>query len=378
MKNILLGTSALIGAAVFATGALAEDPKVMIGGVIDVQGAHVSEDLDTNNRSVALRNDTEINVSVAGKSENGLGYGAVIDLEADVTADADTQGVNAARTYVYLDGNFGRTEFGSVEGAGTTMQVTAANIARATGGINGDWTYFPNAAVTGGAATGNAVISTAALPVAHGTTGNFVGDEISINASKINYYTPRFNGFQLGASWTPATDNRGQVTARVDNNAGFENVIDLGLTYEGELSGVSVAAAFTGERGSAEVAGIEDLRAWNLGATLGYHGLSLAASYADWGDSGMATGTNVDQDFYTLGAAYDFGPFGASITYLDSQIESGTVENDFDNLVIGADYKLAPGLTPYVEAAFFDADIAGTTTGDNEGTVVLVGTNLSF
>ena len=51
--------------------------------------------------------------------------------------------------------------------------------------------------------------------------------------------------------------------------------------------------------------------------------------------------------------------------------------NDFTNFVVGADYKLAAGLTPYIEASFFDYDQGGTPT-DNNGTVVLVGTQLNF
>ncbi len=56
---------------------------------------------------------------------------------------------------------------------------------------------------------------------------------------------------------------------------------------------------------------------------------------------------------------------------------TSTTNNDFDNFVIGADYKLAPGLTPYAEVAFFDQDAVGT-SDDNEGTVVLLGTQLNF
>ena len=49
---------------------------------------------------------------------------------------------------------------------------------------------------------------------------------------------------------------------------------------------------------------------------------------------------------------------------------------------IGADYKLAPGLVPYVEVSFFEADdnvtdVAGASE-DNEGTVFIVGTALNF
>lgn len=62
-----------------------------------------------------------------------------------------------------------------------------------------------------------------------------------------------------------------------------------------------------------------------------------------------------------------------SVTYFSS--ERGA--DDYDALVVGADYTLAPGLTPYVDVTFFEADQGGTTI-DNDGAVVLLGTLLSF
>ena len=88
----------------------------------------------------------------------------------------------------------------------------------------------------------------------------------------------------------------------------------------------------------------------------------------------MAVGGSSDADYWTLGAAYESGPFGLSVTYLDSE----RADNELQNLVIGADYALAPGLTPYAEVSFFDADVSGTTVGDNEGSVFLLGTTLNF
>lgn len=366
MKKFLIGTSALIGAALIAGAAQAEDPKVMVGGVIDFQAGIANDDLDGAQRAQGFRNDTEVSFSVHGKADNGLGYGAQIDLEADVTGDADNQGLNASNTYVFLDGSFGRFELGSTAGADETLSVEADNIARGTGGINGDWWYFANT-------TGNAFITKAALVEEHGSTLVY-GDESFYNSNKINYYSPRFSGFQLGLSYAPNMDDRGQTVTRSDTTGTWGDVIEAALNYEGQWDQLGLAAGLNGQWGDANVAGAEDLAAWNIGAALTYAGFNLAGSYGDWSDS---LGTGTDSDYYTLGAAYDFGPFGASVTWLDSQIDlGGGADNDFDNLVVGADYSLAPGLTPYIEASFFDADAAVGT--DNQGSVVIVGTELAF
>lgn len=367
MKKFLIGTSALISAALVAGAAQAEDPKVMVGGVLDFQAGWIEEDLDAGRRDYGFRNDTEINFTVSGRADNGLGYGAVIDLEADVTGDANNEGLNAARTFAFLDGSFGRVEMGSNAGAAETLAVDADNIARATGGIDGDWVFFATP-------TGASFITTPALVAEHGSTVVY-NDETFFNANKLTYYSPRFSGFQLGLSFTPDLDDRGQAVVRNDTIGTFGDVFEAGVNYEGQWDNVGLALALTGQTGDADIAGAEDLRAWNVGGALNWTRFSFAASYGDWDDT---LGNGTDADYYTLGAAYDFGPFGASITWLDSNVEAaGGADNDFDNLVIGADYVLAPGLTPYAELSFFDADAAGA-AADNDGTVFIVGTELAF
>ncbi len=364
MKKFLIGTTALISAALIAGAAQAEDPKVMVGGVIDFQAGFASDDLDANQRGHGFRNDTEVSFSVHGKADNGLGYGAVIDLEADVSNDVDGEGLNASNTYVFLDGSFGRFELGSTAGAAETLAVEADNIARGTGGIDGDWTYFANA-------TGNNFINVPALFAEHGDTLAY-GAEDTYNSAKINYYSPRFSGFQLGVSYTPDLDDRGQTAARNDTAGSFGDIIEAGLNYEGEFSGIGFAAAATGIWGDAE-SGAEDLEGWNAGLATNIYGFNLAGSYGDWGET---IGSGADADYYTLGLGYDFGPFGASATWLDSTVD-GVTGGDFTNLVVGADYSLAPGLTPYVEASFFDADANGAGV-DNDGSVFIIGTELAF
>lgn len=380
MKKFLLGTTGLVGAAVlFSSAASAgETPKVTVGGFIDFQAGIMSDDLDAAQRGYGFRNDTEVTISVDGKTDAGLGYGAVIDLEADVTADADSQGLNASRTYIYLDGTWGRFELGSNNTAIEALKVDASNIARGSGGIHGGWWYFanhPSASAPAGVAL--PYITSAALPQDHGSLFA-AGDESTDNANKITYYSPRYSGFQLGVSYAPDGTDRGQTLTRSDAGAGVGDVFDIGLNYENQWDEITLAAAITGEWADSDTSAFEDVGAWNIGAALGYMGFQIAASYGDWDDSLMPTGSNGDSDYWTLGAAYDFDRFGASVTYLNSDVELAGGDNEFDNIVIGADYELAPGLTPYVEASFYDFEAPGVGVGDNDGSVFILGTLLSF
>ncbi len=412
MKKILLGTSALIGAATLLSGAaLAEDPKVTVGGFNTFEAGYTESDMDDNLKNRAFRNNTEIHFNIAGKTGAGLNYGAEIDLQADIDGAGPTSstgtsggGLNARRTYGWLGGDaWGHFELGSNDGVARTMKVDAASIARATGGIDGDWAYFADvntfgAAVAGenvgagsaGALTGHTnnpnFITGPRLPVEHGPATGFFNEAWG-NNNKITYYTPKFSGFQLGVSYSPDLENRGQLTDRVERvTAGTVTARDIwegALSYEGQWDQFGFAAAVTGQTGKAlENSGLEDLNAWNVGAKVSYLGFSLAGSYGDWDDSltTSASGVGASADYWTVGAAYETGPFGASVTYLksDTKIDGADNDNEFQSLSVGVDYKLAPGLTPFVEWTWYDINTDSAAVANNEGNVVIVGSQLSF
>jgi hypothetical protein len=379
MKKILLGTTSLLGAALLAGAAHAEGPKVTLGGFSDFQVGIVGEDNDATERAGAFRSDNEVTFNIDGKTDGGLGYGGHIALEADTNDDVDSQGTNAARTYVYLEGAWGRLQGGSDLGVTNTMKVDASRIARATGGIDGDFTYF---GINTNTPDNNLVIATPDLILDYGA--GQTGSEISENLNKLSYYTPRFAGFQAGVSYLfdTNTTNRGQGVDRGDATAGeAENVFLWALNYDGKFDQIGINVGATGEWGGSEVAAREDLRTWQAGAKVTYMGFALAGSYGSWGDSLSVKTANVDdRDFWTVGGSYEMGPFGASVTYLSSNYEESTnVDNQFTNLSVGVDYKLAPGFTPYAEVSFFEIDGQGTGLAeDNDGTVFIAGTQLAF
>jgi len=387
MKKILLGSTVLVGAAALFAGAAfaAETPKVTLGGTSEFQVGHTSEDKDAGLRNSAFRSDNIVTVRVDGKSAAGLGYGAGVDLHADTSNDADssyTNGGAARQTFLYVEGaQWGRVEAGSKVGADATMKVDASNIARATGGIDGDWTYFTTP-------TTGRVIATPDLYLNYGATQ--FGDRSLENSNKVSYYTPRFAGFQAGVSYS-IDQNKGQDIDRTKTDyilgtAGnttttraVDNIWTGGLSYQTKFSGVDIAAAATGEAGNATNATLNNLREWNVGTKLGYQGFSVAGSYGNLGDSLNLKATRSDSSTYywTAGGAYEVGPFGASVTYLQSSVDLGATKDKFHNLSFGTDYKLAPGLTPYAELNFVDTNPTGTTQ-DNKATVFIAGTQLSF
>jgi predicted porin len=391
MKKILLATTAL---SVFAAGsAFAAGPTVTLGGTADVQVGVASQDNAFENgvfdRGTHSRTDTTLNVKVDGRTDSGLGYGAFIELEADVNQDDDTAAQNNARRgFVYVESALGRVEAGPTNSASEALKVDAGSFARATGGINGDFYHYVD---VDGDPTGTTTLPLVILPEL--PTAAFPG-QVNANASnrvdlstanKISYYSPRIAGLQAGVSFTPDLEERGTSTG-FSGNAGtaassIQDVWNLGLNYEGQYDAIGIEASATGEFGSSEVPANDDLEAYALGLAVNYMGFTVGGSWGDISEFGQVAASGIDADYWTLGTAYEFGPFAASVTYLESEVSNGAgagLDTEFDNLSFGADYQLAPGLVPYVEVSFFDADINTAGTANNDGSIFLVGTELTF
>lgn len=346
---------------------------INLGGVIDFQAAFRDQDLTHGSfaRENVFKNDTEVHVTVNQVADNGLRYGAVIELEADVTEADKKEGLNGDKTYLYLESNYGRLELGSNSDAGHALGVDASTFARATGGIHGDlesYVHMPHAAGSHGHS--HDFILSPSLPLAHNH-----GE--SEDATKITYYTPRVSGFQLGASYIPDSGNVGTAAGFTSDNDEhqFENVMNLALQHSGKVGDIGTLASISGEFGTAESNHDEDLRAGALGLNLSYQGFVVGGSYAYWGDSMTEVSDTVDAgNSWSLGAGYEAGPFGVSVGYLNGEFKDNTSEI----VSIGTDYKLAPGLVPYAELSFFNFDAADQTWEDTDGTLFILGTTLVF
>ena len=378
----LLSTTAILSAFAFAGAANAADLQVNVGGFLDFQAGYVNDKIihetgaSANANEFNFNNDTEIHFSVDGKADNGLEYGAVVELKADISADNTAQakntGGNADKTYLFLQGGWGRVELGGNTDAAEALSVNSSTFASGTGGVDGD--FYRYASIPGGNTAANAgqFLIRPDLPIANNINGN--GTPNDEDATKISYYSPRFAGFQAGASYIPNTAATGTTSAQSDT-VGFKDVVSGGVNYASKWDSVGFKAAVTGQTGKNKTAGLPDLKAWDAGANVSFAGFTAGGSYGDLDNS---LGAGFDTKYWDAGLGYEFGAFSTSATYIQSQ--SGlNGDNDFRNLVVGIDYKLAPGLVPYAEVSYFDYAAPGSTTAtDNKGTVVILGSELSF
>lgn len=449
MKKVLF-TSAMFALA--ASSALAHEagPKVTFGGSLDTQLGFNDEKKafkytnattpgSSGNAAVndfAIVNDTSLHAKVDGKA-HGMGYGGMIKLNADTSNSKVGSSDKASQTMMYVESKFGRMEAGSYTGSYNAMKVDASSFARATGGIDGDSTYYFNQSFANGGALNarsNTKVSGRGEFVTSPSLPTNYDDNKVANAAKVNVFTPSFAGFKAGLTYTPDTDQHGTVnkyhsvtrqysTAAgegVDSRfSGYKDVFQGGLHYAGKFDKVGVKFAALGEVGAAKdsVSNTKyferhDLRAYELGANFSYMGFTVGGSYGDMGKSGtfksirtLTGGTNAvsgkkDADYYTLGAGYEHGNMGVSLGYFKSSAGAFTSnratvtggngvnysgKGEFSNVSLGVDYKLAPGFMPYAEVNVFemkDKAYAVTTAAaepkKNSGTIVLVGSKLQF
>jgi outer membrane protein OmpU len=103
MKKILLGTTAIAAAALYAQAAQAQI-TVSLGGYTEFFGAYYDDDA-SNRTSREFQLETEIVVRADGKADNGLLYGAKIELQNSASAGG---GVATDEASVYLSGTWGR------------------------------------------------------------------------------------------------------------------------------------------------------------------------------------------------------------------------------------------------------------------------------
>ncbi len=482
MKNLLLTTTALAtlaAGAAFAGGNGAADSglEIKLGGELDAQMGFRSQkseytqatgkgiytarttsasDYGTEtfkrgvtpgNNSVGLDTVAAVHATIKNKTASGLVYGANVGVQTTTRSTSSAGKHLTDRTYLFMENDMGRVELGTNESAANAMRLGGDRVARATGGIDGDWNKYV-ALDTFGATTGaNAFQFTKVRAANFITSPGLVLEGVEAGGSpvntflagdeksrKITYYTPEFNGFQAGLSYIPDTRNSGQD--QIDQlgvymsdasasygqyyNVTVKNALSGGLSWHGTIDKMhNVEVSLVGESGKTVAPGTfpasygayNNVSAYALGAKWNYKEFALAASYGHTGKSLVnKTDTNGTADknsfkdgkYWTLGAGWAQGPWGASVTYMSSEKN----KNKFSLVSLGADYELAPGLMPYAEVSMFNmkqkndywsplvsrSDVT-TTAGDtvaaaggnytntnykNKGTALILGTKINF
>jgi outer membrane protein OmpU len=332
LRNALLGTTAILGAAALVMPSTASAFEVQIRGFFNfntvVGDLEESGNAGGDPKDYDFVTDSEIHIQgVNTDDETGIRYGFLVEFETDPTSRGG--GLNTEtidESWIFIDGAFGGFRLGNEDGAVDNSKIGAYNIAAGTGGIDGQGVVAP----------------VRFAPINSG------------DSTKIRYDSPSFAGFTVHGSFTPAGGVEGNQVAQ-DGTTDYQEWVETALVYRGAFGGVDLQVGGTlgfnnGNNGA------DDYLGYNVGAILGFAGFRVAGSY--WHDDDGPAG---DTTGYTAGAAASFGPADLSVTWADVIDADNGAEGQ--NLVVSATMGLLPGMSLQGDVAIFDRDVGGPDDG---------------
>jgi hypothetical protein len=367
MRKILLATTALAAFAGFSSAANAQI-TVTLGGYTEFFGA-IYDNSVVNGTDREFQLETEILVKADGKADNGLLYGAKIELQNN----GASSGITTDEASIYLAGFWGRVELGDFDGAADTLAIYAPLVG--VEGIDGDYTDFLGSG----------------LPM-----GSAIKAPDSSDATKVMYITPRVSGFQAGFSYTPENGNEAQSVISTKNNSNYSDFLEYGINYTGDFSGVTLAASATGTSGNGKGTGtstisgvpataLKNFSAWQVGAQVGYAGFKVGGGYVDADNFNTRTGFDSgDQHVWNAGASYTTGPIAVGLTYANAEgfKSAASYAEEYQVYGLSGAYTIAPGLLLMSDLMFVDEELKASPTAtakrDSDSYVWLISTKVSF
>jgi len=412
MKKQLLSTSALVaagmiaasGTAIAQTAPASQPIQVSVGGYMQQSLQYANQDDRVAGASPAsatvtakthdfnIVNDAEIWFQGKTTLANGISVAMRIELEGYTSTDMIDE------SFAAIEGAFGRIEIGSTDHAAMKTKIGAPDLANRGPGFTNQATMI-----------GNTIQNPTKSSGADGPFGSSwlrFGDN---DSERVSYYTPRFEGFQLGLSYTPEiSQDRGDVVKYESNN--YKNALSAGLNFTRSFGAIDTAAYVgyvTYDKPENSGAGTaKDPKAYGAGAQVAYAGFRLGGSYSKFkdfytlvgtttavGTSQTTTGATGVNDYvndgraWDVGLTYTFGPAEVGATYFQGKNKAATsITGDDKSKIfsVSGRYTLGPGVQ--LLATGFHAKITGEGTtlssgqdvDNNKATGVLGGVVLSF
>jgi predicted porin len=258
-------------------------------------------------------------------------------------------------------------------------------------------------------------------------------------AAKIAYMSPTFSGFSFGLSFTPDSRSANpfktlhprprnpEINQEKANFPGMRsaysrNIITGGIAYElGDPEALNGKISLCGwiGKGRTSVIGVEveNIRAYSIGAVLGYKDFKLALGYADNGKSlrskryatadisvyeenrnytfadpevGLKQGADAGK-MYSIGASYAVtSKFTVSTGYFRSEVKFSDSEKSTANVfTLGGEYVFHRSVCVYVEYDKINSDSCAraqaygkacgiSDTGKNSGYMFMIGTKINI
>jgi outer membrane protein OmpU len=311
--------------------------EVLVGGTTQfgVQAGTDNTITGENDRGYTFYMDNEVFIEANGATETNILYGSSIILEVGTGGlDGDPVVTEIDEAALFFSGAFGRFEFGRRDGAEQLMLVGGEDAQAGTGGIDGD---IPNI--------------------------NFFEFENTDIAAKATYFTPRFAGFQLGASFTPDYEDNGGEDQFQGEDLEGENGVSPGINWVGALGPLNLTLSAVGlfaqcesncENGDDDGEGFQDeQKSWAVGGLLSVGEFTLGATYNRQDDFAPET---QDNDIVNFGLMYGFEEADISFGYSFNAFGEETLD-DSHLFVLSGNISLLPGVTLLADVAYNTNDI---------------------
>lgn len=388
MKKVLMGTTALVAAGMMAGAAQAQEEMMEepislgVGGyyraaVGSVSGNDGPRQPEADRHTIGIAQDAEISFSGETTLDNGLTVGVRAQMEVVdggrlgggprvilPGAGANTSGA-VDEVWLYFKDDFGQLRLGSVESARQEMTNFAPNGAYNFGVNTPFFTFATNSWLA--------------------TYDDGLGNE---DAAKLVYFSPNFNGFQLGLSWAPDDNDGGQQYANNSSaNAGqFQNQIAIGAAFSQsfmEGSSVRIAAGYETYEAEAPAAtpcadsAINNCEpsSLHLGATVSFDQVSFGGGWLK-----VEQADNQDRTIYDLGLRWSDGPMAAGLMWGSASTGNlGMPDTELNRYAVNGTYVLGPGIDLQAQIDFGENDAPGqNAAADNDWTQFMLGTAITF
>lgn len=292
--------------------------------------------------------------------DNGISFGVEVGLKTESAGSDQIDG-----SMLYVESSAGRLEMGQTDSVAALMHYSAPDVGF---GVNdsdiSDWVLN---------------LSGADADSAFQSTYLYLGED---QATKINYFTPRFSGFQFGVSYIPEFERDSNVQPSGDI---YRDSIALGANFVQEFGEAEVAIAagylFADKPDGVGSAG-SDAEGYSFGANLTYAGFTVGGSYANTQGNpsgGTDTATSFDGDGFDIGVAYAFGDASVSLSYYKGSVEDSVAiagDSDHSTIMLSGAYEIGPGITAL--GSLFRSEFEADSGADNEGWALVTGITLEF
>jgi outer membrane protein OmpU len=327
MKTLLLASTALVATA----GLAAAEVRILGTAELGIfQNENASGDGSSGDLSkVRVFSDIDVTFAMTGEADNGLSFGASIDIDEVGIGDANID--DAARlpdATIFLAFGPARLTVGDTDSA-FDARLTETAIG---GAINDDHTVHPGY-------NGNS-----------GLDEVYGGQEIRMDYS--------FDAFT------------GSISVSPDRNAtDFDMAYALGASYNLELAGLDLGLGF-GYQKVDEAASLYDTRVGLSASTTFANGITAIVNYTHMSDD--TTGGADDGSHYGLGLGYTMNALTIGVNYGEYDFDDAFAA-DRSGYGLAANYDLGGGLSAQLGYAGGDIDGAA----DYEDTFSL-GLSMSF